>query len=71
MTNLRSIVEILYGAMVKNRGQVTLPPVHKVIPDDSGQWQLIVTKQQAEVLLEWTEIVATLPLPIYFVKTQA
>ena len=31
MTNLRSVVEILYGVTVKVKGQVTLSPLHKVI----------------------------------------
>ena len=68
MTNLRSMVEIIYIATVRVKGQVKSSPVYKIIQEESGLWRLISTKQHAEALLEWAGKVVTLLLPIYIVE---
>ena len=51
MVNLRSVVEILYGAKVETKGWVILSPVHKVMQYYLGQWRVSSTKSHAQELL--------------------
>ena len=64
MVNLRSVAEILDVTKVEIKGQVIWSLVKKVIQNNSGRWRLISTKQQVGELLKWTQVVATLLLPI-------
>ena len=50
---------------METKGRVILSPVHKVMQYDLGQWRISSMKPQAQELLEWMEVIATLYLPIY------